>query len=224
MHALPFLLAFALAAVASAQPISGDADGAVHYTVPFGAAGNGLELSVANGSAGAQTATVSLAGAPPWVRVRPAEVQLGEVHSGEEAVAAFRFDLDADAPVGEAAAIVFTVATGTGGAVQKEVWIEAAPPASFRLVGAYPNPLGGSAGARATIAYELPEAAEASLSVYDVLGRRVAIVGGGPQEAGRREVIWEAAGVASGLYLWELVVGSAGDARHVEWGKLTVTR
>jgi hypothetical protein len=126
--------------------------------------------------------------------------------------------------VGEAAPIRFTVSTGTGGAVEKEVWVEAAPPASFRLVGAYPNPLGGPAGARATIAYELPEPAEVLLSVYDVLGRRVATVVDARQEPGRREGVWEAAGAASGLYLWQLVVESGYGTRHVERGKLTLTR
>lgn len=190
------------------------------HRVPFASGGHTLELAVANGSRSAQGVVVSLAEAPAWVHVQPAELRLGEIAAGEEAVAAFRFDLDTGAPVGEAAPIRFTVTTETGGAVEKEVWIETAPPTAFRLIGAYPNPLRG----RATLAYELPAQADVTVTVYDLLGRRVARLSAEAQHPGRQTMRWDAGQAAAGVYLWQLTAETADRSRHSAYGKLTVVR
>ena len=63
-----------------------------------------------------------------------------------------------------------------------------------------PNPATGAVRLAATLA----EAGRARLSVYDVLGREVAVVFDGVQAAGAHAVVWDAAGVAAGVYVVRL--------------------
>ena len=206
------LLAF-LSSMAQAQPETASA-----HHIPFAAEGNTLALTIANTSEGEATAAlVTIAEVPTWLAVTPAEVALGEIAPGEEAPAAFAFDVSPDAPVGEAAAVRFTITTAGGETFEKTVWLEVAAPAVFRLDGAYPNPSRG----RTTFAYELPRESEVSLTVYDVLGRRVAEVVRAEQAAGRHTVPWS--GLASGLYLWRIEVEDAAG-RRIEQRKLTLVR
>ncbi len=65
---------------------------------------------------------------------------------------------------------------------------------------AYPNPFNPTA----TIRYGLPAAGRVRLAIYDVLGRRVALLVDGAQPAGRHEVRFEAAGLPGGVYLYRL--------------------
>ncbi|MDT0630311.1 T9SS type A sorting domain-containing protein [Rubrivirga sp. S365] len=66
-----------------------------------------------------------------------------------------------------------------------------------------PNPTSG----RALIAFGAAEAGDAQVAVYDVLGRRVAVLASGPVERGRHEVAFDASGVPSGVYVVRATVG-----------------
>jgi len=68
---------------------------------------------------------------------------------------------------------------------------------SFTVSESSPNPFNPST----QINYELPEGAQVSIIIYDVLGRRVAQLVNGYQEAGSQTAIWNAHNVASGVYL-----------------------
>ncbi|MEM6785194.1 MAG: T9SS type A sorting domain-containing protein [Bacteroidota bacterium] len=75
--------------------------------------------------------------------------------------------------------------------------------ATFALEANYPNPF-----SQAThIAYTLPEAAEVTVEVFDVLGRRVAVLVDGARVAGAHTATLDAQGLASGLYLYRLTAG-----------------
>lgn len=80
--------------------------------------------------------------------------------------------------------------------------------AADRLLPAYPNPFNPAT----TIAYELSGTQEVRLAVYDLGGRRIAVLDEGEREAGRHEVRWEGLDqsgqpVPSGAYLVEMVAG-----------------
>ncbi|WP_169577871.1 T9SS type A sorting domain-containing protein [Salisaeta longa] len=79
-----------------------------------------------------------------------------------------------------------------------EVQLDA--PERFALHGNYPNPV----AQQTTIRYALPRAADVHLAVYDVLGRRVAILANEQQPAGRKEVVFDARQLASGIYFVRL--------------------
>ncbi|MEF8865162.1 MAG: VWA domain-containing protein [Salinibacter sp.] len=67
----------------------------------------------------------------------------------------------------------------------------------------YPNPF----RRQATVEYALPEEKDVRLAVYDVLGRRVAVLEDGSKQAGRHRVTLSSDGLASGVYFGRLEVG-----------------
>jgi hypothetical protein len=77
-------------------------------------------------------------------------------------------------------------------------------PAGYRLEQNFPNPFNGSTA----IAYELPRASHVTLSVYDLLGRKIATVLDGPQTGGKHNVSFDANGFSSGVYIYRLSAGN----------------
>jgi len=75
----------------------------------------------------------------------------------------------------------------------------------------FPNPVRD----RATVSYALPEPASVQLAVYDVLGRRVAVLDEGRREAGVHRLTWEAGNAASGVYLLRLSADGQRRTREV---------
>jgi photosystem II stability/assembly factor-like uncharacterized protein len=110
-------------------------------------------------------------------------------------------------------------------------------PSEFRLEQNYPNP----ANPTTRIAYVIPSGAGSGLqvagsgktagsgwsiagsrvrlTVYDVLGREVAVLADGAQEPGRHELAFDARNLASGIYVYRLTAGSFSASR-----KLTIIR
>ena len=86
---------------------------------------------------------------------------------------------------------------------------------SAPTVGNYPNPL----AERTTIRFTLPRASRVTLSVYDVLGRRVARLASGLLPAGEHERVWEPGAAAAGMYFHVLEA----DGRMAV-GRMTVVR
>ncbi len=80
---------------------------------------------------------------------------------------------------------------------------------------AFPNPSSG----RVTLAYALEDAGPATVEVYDVVGRRVAVLADGPHVAGAHRATLDGSALAPGVYQWRLV-----SARGVESGQVTIAR
>lgn len=80
---------------------------------------------------------------------------------------------------------------------------------------AYPNPVVH----RAVVRYAVPEAGEVRLELFDVLGRRVAVLAEGEARAGEARVELDTSGLAGGLYLVRLQT-TAGTVTQ----RLTVVR
>ncbi|MFT4604140.1 MAG: hypothetical protein ACI9W4_000868 [Rhodothermales bacterium] len=82
-------------------------------------------------------------------------------------------------------------------------------PEEFALGPNYPNPFNPVT----TIRFALPEAANVRLEVYDTLGRRVAELVNGAEDAGWKEVPWDAENLPSGLYIYRIVTGNTTATR-----------
>ena len=104
---------------------------------------------------------------------------------------------DADGNTSEMAVAAAPVAAADG----------AAPSALAVSVG--PNP----ARSTSTVRYALPAAGPVRLTVYDALGRAVAVLADGPQAAGPHEVVFDASSVRAGLYVVRLEAGGRSLAR-----------
>jgi len=76
-------------------------------------------------------------------------------------------------------------------------------PGELALHQNYPNPFNPST----FIAYHIPEESHVRLNVYDVTGRRVSRLVDNMQPPGEYRVIWDASNMASGLYIYRLMVG-----------------
>jgi hypothetical protein len=82
-------------------------------------------------------------------------------------------------------------------------------PEQPRLAQNYPNPFNPGT----TIAFELPASSDIRLSVCDVLGREVSVLVDERREAGSHEVRFDAAGLASGVYVCRLEAGGSTQTR-----------
>ena len=96
---------------------------------------------------------------------------------------------------------VFTLARYKGDAVTN---VEAKKltelPSSFSLEQNYPNPFNPST----TIRFLIPEQQNIRLSVYNLLGQRVRTLIDEEMKAGRHSVVFNAAGLASGVYFYRI--------------------
>ena len=84
-------------------------------------------------------------------------------------------------------------------------------PVVYALAQSYPNPTTG----RATIKYDLPAPQQVRIEVYDVLGRRVAVLVDEEVEAGFHEATFDARRFASGTYLYRIEAGPFTDVRRM---------
>jgi hypothetical protein len=88
-------------------------------------------------------------------------------------------------------------------------------PQRFELGANYPNPF----NPRTQIPYELPAASDVSLTVYDALGRKTAVLVDGFQPPGRYTVTVDAGTWASGIYVYVLRAGE-----RVRTGKMMLLK
>jgi len=85
-------------------------------------------------------------------------------------------------------------------------------PHKTQLLSNYPNPFNPST----VIRYELANSSNVTLTVFDVIGRKVAVLINNEQiSAGNHEVRFNAAGLASGLYLYRLQADNFVQSRQM---------
>jgi lysophospholipase L1-like esterase len=78
------------------------------------------------------------------------------------------------------------------------------------LMQSYPNPFNSSV----TISFDLSRPSEVRLSVYDILGRAVAVLVNERKNAGSHEVKFDAARLSSGMYLYRLQAGDFAQTKR----------
>jgi hypothetical protein len=76
-------------------------------------------------------------------------------------------------------------------------------PAFYTLSQNYPNPFNPTT----TIHFVLPHKSHVTLTVYNTLGQRVAVLVNNETAAGSHEVLFDAANLASGMYFYRLHAG-----------------
>ena len=73
-------------------------------------------------------------------------------------------------------------------------------PHEFSLIQNYPNPFNPTT----TIAYHLTKSGHVSLIIYDLLGKEIEILVSESQNRGKYQVIFDANGLVSGVYIYRL--------------------
>jgi uncharacterized delta-60 repeat protein len=84
-------------------------------------------------------------------------------------------------------------------------------PSGYALIGSHPNPFNAST----VIEYELPQASEVTLEVYNLLGEKVTTLVDKRQQAGYRAVIWDASENSSGIYFYRLTAGDISETKRM---------
>ncbi len=75
----------------------------------------------------------------------------------------------------------------------------------------YPNPFNSST----ILEYSIPRSSAVKLSVYDLLGREIAVLFEGEQNAGEHTVVWNASAVPSGIYFYRIETPGFVDTRKM---------
>ncbi len=84
-------------------------------------------------------------------------------------------------------------------------------PQAARLLNPSPNPFNPST----TISFALSEPSEIVLSIYNINGQHVSDLANGLFAAGVHSAVWNAAGMASGVYFCVLDTGGAVEAKRL---------
>ena len=84
-------------------------------------------------------------------------------------------------------------------------------PTRYQLAQNYPNPFNPDTRIR----FELPEQAHVRLTVYDILGRPVRVLVREERQPGVHAVTFDASGLASGTYIYEIAAGSFVDRKKM---------
>ncbi len=142
-------------------------------------------------------------------------------HEGETVTAFAAGHLDPSSPGASEPAQLFLftnhgrpVQTGVQVAVEEPAEI----PAAFALHGNYPNPFNPSTN----VVFDLPESADVSLEVFDLLGRSVLRSSTTAMAPGRRTITLDASELPSGVYVYR--IAASGSSTHVAGGKMTLVR
>ncbi len=84
-------------------------------------------------------------------------------------------------------------------------------PGRFSLSQNFPNPFNPAT----TFVFELPEQSRVHLSIFDLLGREVAIVADSEMAPGRHSRTWDAGGLSGGVYYYHLAAGKFSETRKL---------
>lgn len=103
-----------------------------------------------------------------------------------------------------------------GGATSVDRGRDLYVPEGYALLQNYPNPFNPAT----VIRYAIPSAGYVQVNVYNVLGQHIAELVNGVLNAGAYEVTWNAAGMTSGVYLYQLKV----DNRVIETKRMVLMK
>jgi len=98
-------------------------------------------------------------------------------------------------------------------------------PKSFSLSQNYPNPFNPST----RISYTVPKSAEIRISIYDLMGREIAVLENNRKEAGVYNTVWDSKNfsgqtVSSGIYFYRIVAKSESGIEFVKTNKMLLVK
>lgn len=182
-----------LIAVAGAQTV---------YDLQPGTKGNQIKLTVANISDknNADNVIVNLLRKSPALNFENETDTISIIEATQEKEATFRFEVKRNAPVNTKDSIEFSIGDVNGIMMMKTFVLNFLAPSEFRLEQNFPNPFNPAT----TIQYQLPSTSNVSLKIYDVLGNEVVTLVNEKQDAGYKEIKFNANRYASGMYIYRL--------------------
>ena len=188
------------------------------YDVTPGTKGNQIQFTVANISEvnPAGIVSVRVLNDVPSVNFKNDTETVENIEPNQEKEITFLFDINRDTPVnlpdgkaGKKDTVNFMISDQNGLALMKSIILNFIPPKEFKLEQNFPNPFNPTT----TIQYQLPTDSKVTLKVYDILGAEVMTLVDEDQEAGYKEVKFNAGNIASGMYIYRLQVENPDASR-----------
>ncbi len=189
-----------------------------NLSVPWFSIGYGLNDGVANASANLRTA-YSVDGRANWIGLGPTAIPY--TTSLVDSLPRFiqSDSLKTAVVLADAGASMYLALARATGTTDNSLVIPAtsveqtssAVPATFALGQNYPNPFNPSTA----ITYSLPAAGRVTLTVYTMLGQRVATLVNTVQNAGTYTASFDASRLASGMYLYRIEAGSFSSVKKM---------
>lgn len=175
----------------------------VHEVTP-GIKGNEIKLTVANVSEEnpATNVNIVLTRKSSALSFNKETETIEMIEAKAEAGALFTFDVERNTSINRKDTIDFLITSSDGIMMTKQFIFSYTGPKEFKLEQNFPNPFNPTT----TIQYQLPQDAKVTLKVYDILGSEVATLVNEEQESGYKEVKFNAANFASGMYIYRLQV------------------
>ena len=200
---LALIGAAALPSVSNAQDV---------HQLPFASSDNTIELGVNNSSGiAASGITIRVSNIPSWLKFSATEQRIAAIKENEEVPVLFSFSVDKTAPVSKEQTLRFVISAPTGERWTKEITVSVAPPERFELFQNYPNPFNPATA----ISYQLSANSRVSLKVFDLLGREIITLAEEEQPAGYHQAVFDANGLSSGTYVYQLMVTDEQAHRQV---------
>ena len=197
MKTLTTFLSFILFITINAQTI---------YEVAPGIKTNQIVLTLSNISeiTNAENVTVRLLKSSSNLLFNKEEQVIKRIDAKGKTEATFTFDIKREAPVNVKDSVEFLI-TDNKSVFQKKLFIlNYTPPTNYKLEQNFPNPFNPVT----TIQYQLPVDSKVTLKVYDILGAEVTTLVNEIQQAGYKEVQFDASELSSGVYVYRLVVSN----------------
>ena len=116
--------------------------------------------------------------------------------------------------------MTFLVSLPNGQTWTKEITVSASPPEKFELFQNYPNPFNPAT----TISYQLPADGRVRLKIYNLLGQGVVTLLDADRPAGFHQEVWNGTSVASGTYIYRMLVTDVSGKELVEHKTMTLIK
>lgn len=84
-------------------------------------------------------------------------------------------------------------------------------PQEFVLLQNYPNPF----NAKTVISFTIPRTEHVNITLFDILGREIAVLANGPYTKGMHKITWEANSFSSGIYFYRMTAGTFSQMRKL---------
>lgn len=175
------------------------------YEVTPGTKGNQVILSLSNISeiTNAENVKIKLLKNSSNLSFSRDEQIVKRIDAKGETEAVFSFDIKREVPVNVKDSIEFLIIDNRTVFQKKLFILNYRPPADYKLEQNFPNPFNPST----TIQYQLPVDSKVTLKVYDILGAEVTTLVNEVQQAGYKQVRFNASSLSSGVYVYRLITG-----------------
>ena len=182
------------------------------YKIPVGTAENTIKIKVTNSTIFTmENVEVKLLSEPEWIKFKQEAVSLEKISSQSSKDAVFYFDVETASPIEEEGTIIFNVQNTNGKSLQKSFKVQAVLPDKFELFQNFPNPFNPAT----TIKYSIAEEGFVNLTVFNILGEKVATLVSKNMKPGRYTVDFDANNLSTGIYVYRLDSGKNTSVKKI---------